>query len=174
MRTLILLPLLAVLSFSFQLPRSHAHEIFQEVLKEKYGLKSFACKTCHPDGDDRTIRTVFADLIADEMKEGNWTEKFKQAESEGEDAVKAFELEIAEEFRKSVDRFGKRTLTVDQLMGSALLTGVRLDPQKHQGKAESADSAEWSPATNNLLSLLAAAIAGCLWAVGLFHLLPRV
>jgi hypothetical protein len=170
MRTLILLALLLFFALVGEVQRSAAHEIFQEVLKEKYGLKSFACKTCHPDGDDRTIRTVFADLIADEMKDGNWAEKFKQAESEGDDAVKAFELLIADEFRKSVDQFGKRTLTVDQLMESALLTGVRLDPQKHQGKG---DAAGLSSAMNNLLSLFATAIGGCLWIVWFFQLLPR-
>ena len=109
----------------------HGHEIFQEVLKEKYGLKSFACKTCHAT-DDRTLRTPFAETIYQVMKDGNWSEKFAQAEAEGEDAVKAFEQLIAQEFEKSLDQIGQQTMTVDQLLDSGLLVGVRVDDKKRE------------------------------------------
>lgn len=140
-----------------------AHEIFQEVLKEHYGLRSFACKTCHPDGDDRTQLTVYAALIADELKEGgNWSEKFHLAEEEGEEAVEAFEKLIASEFKKRVERFGERTLTVDQLMESGLLTGVRLDPQKQrETKLKGGVSNEFEPS----VPLFYATLLGGLWMV---------
>ncbi len=109
----------------------YTHEIFQEVLKEKYGLKSFACKTCHTT-DDRTLRTPFAETIHQVMKGGNWSERFAQAESEGEDAVKAFEQLIAQEFEKSLDQIGQQTMTVNQLLDSGLLVGVRVDDKKRE------------------------------------------
>jgi len=165
MKTLFLLPLLLGLVLACNGQSLNAHEIFQDVLKEKYGLRSFACKTCHPDGDDRTIRTVFADLIADEMKDGNWTEKFKEAEAKGEDAVKAFELLIADEFRKCVDDFGKRSLTVDQLMESGLLTGVRLEPQKKNVDVENGGFAQMSLTS---LYCIIATLGSCLWLVQRF------
>lgn len=107
------------------------HEIFQEVLKEKYGLRSFACKTCH-ETDDRTQRTVFADTIHEVLKEGNWSEKFAVAEAAGEEAVKEFDQLIAKEFAAALDEIGKQTVSVDDLLVSGLLVGVRIDPKMRE------------------------------------------
>lgn len=156
-------PCVVVLVFCFSCNLALGHEIFQEVLKEHYGLRSFACKTCHPDGDDRTIRTPYADLIAEEMKDGNWAEKFHQAEAEGEQAVEAFEKLIAKEFEKKVESFGKRTLSVDQLMKSGLLTGVRLDPNK-QG-ASNVQKGATNDADVSISLALSATLLGGLWFV---------
>lgn len=110
------------------------HEIFQDVLKEKYGLKSFSCKTCHQDADNRKLRTPFADLYYQEMKADNWSEKFAQAEAKGEAAVADFEQEVAEAFKKTLDNVGKKTLTVDDLFASGLLAGSRIDEKKRKTK----------------------------------------
>lgn len=121
-----------------------AHEIFQDILKEKYTLKSFSCKTCHPDGDDRTIRTPYADLYYVAMKDGNWTEKYAIAAAQGEAAVKEFDKEIGEAFKKSLDQVGKSTLTVDELFASGLLAGIRIDEKKMKAKASGKDASPGS------------------------------
>jgi hypothetical protein len=113
-----------------------AHEIFQDILKEHYALKSFSCKTCHPDGDDRTLRTPFAELYYEAMKDGGWEEKFALASAKGETAVAEFEKQIGEEFKKNLARVGLASLTVDQLFESGLLAGIRIDEKKLKAKSQ--------------------------------------
>jgi len=58
---------------------TNAHDVFQDVLKELYTLKSFSCKTCHPDSDDRKLRTPFAERIYQVMKDKDYSAKFAVA-----------------------------------------------------------------------------------------------
>ena len=57
----------------------NAHDVFQDVLKEDYTLKSFSCKGCHPDSDDRKLRTPFAERIYQQLKDKGLSEKFAAA-----------------------------------------------------------------------------------------------
>lgn len=117
---------------------SRGHEIFQEVMKEKYTLKSFSCKTCHPDNDNRKLRTQFAELIYQEMKEKNYAEKFAVAEKAGEDAVKEFDKIVAKDFEKAMVVVGKKQMTFDALIRAGLFNGARLDKKKIEEQAASA------------------------------------
>jgi ribosomal protein S3AE len=119
------------------------HEIYQDVMKEKYTLKSFSCKTCHPDSDDKKIRSLFAELIYQEMKDGNYSEKFAIADAQGKDAVTEFEQMIAEDFKKAIVVVGQKQLTIDQILAAGLLNGARLDDKKiaEMKAAESGQSA---------------------------------
>ncbi len=110
--------------------RAQAHEIFQDVLKEKYVLKSFACKTCHPNADDKKVRSMFAELIYQELKDKKLSEKFAVADAAGKDAVVAFEKSIVKDFEKAMEAVGKKQLTVDELFKSGLINGARLDEKK--------------------------------------------
>ena len=118
------------------------HEIFQDVMKEKYTLKSFSCKTCHPDNDDRKIRSQFAELIYQEMKEKNYAEKFAAAENAGEEAVKEFDKIVAKDFEKVMVVVGKKQMTFDALIRAGLFNGARLDTKKiaEQAASTSEDS----------------------------------
>lgn len=143
------LSFLVALTFGIGIANKPAisHEIFQDILKEKYTLKSFSCKTCHQDADNRKLRTPFADLYAEELKDGNWSAKWAEAEPKGEVAIAAFEKEISEAFKKSLDNVGKRTLTVDDLFAAGLLAGVRVDEKKRKamdsaGKKDGGDEPE--------------------------------
>ena len=115
------------------------HEIFQDVLKEKYKLKSFSCKACHPDNDNRKIRSQFAELIYQEMKDKNYSEKFAVAEKAGEDAVKEFDKIVAKDFEKAMIVVGKKKMTFDALIRSGMFNGARLDKKKIAEQAASAD-----------------------------------
>ena len=110
--------------------RARAHEIFQDVLKEKYVLKSFACKTCHPNADDKKVRSMFAELIYQELKDKKLSEKFAVADAAGQEAVEAFEKSIVKDFEKAMEAVGKKQLTVDELFKSGLINGARLDEKK--------------------------------------------
>ncbi len=116
---------------------ANAHEIFQDVLKEKYGLKSFSCKTCHPIGDDNTIRSPLADLYHEALTPGKWLDKYYEAEEKGEDAVKEFEQEVAKAFKQVLEDVGKKSISVDDLFESGLLAGIRIDDKKRAKPADS-------------------------------------
>ncbi len=118
-----------------------AHDIFQDVLKEQYTLKSFSCKTCHPDSDDRKIRTPFAERIYQEMKGLGLSKKFAEAtaideaakakdpESVGKDkgAVYEFEKMAGKDFEKAFVKVAQQTMTIDQIIKQGLFNGARLD-----------------------------------------------
>lgn len=141
--------LLAFASLSFALlftpaQSANAHEIFQDVLKEKYTLKSFSCKACHPDSKDRKLRTPFADRIFKQMKPLGLSEKFAAAEkaeeaakakdpaSVGKDKGPIFEFEqiAAKEFQKAFEEVSKQTMTIDEMFKQDLFNGARLDTKK--------------------------------------------
>ena len=111
------------------------HEIFQDVMKEKYTLKSFSCKTCHPDNDDRKIRSQFAELIYQEMKEKNYSAKFTDAEKAGEDAIKEFDKLVAKDFEKAMVVVGEKQMTFDALIRAGMFNGARLDTKKIAAQA---------------------------------------
>ncbi|MDA7878834.1 hypothetical protein N9B09_01030 [bacterium] len=118
-----------------------AHDIFQDVLKEKYTLKSFSCKTCHPDSDDRKLRTPFAERIYQQMKDLGLSKKFAEAtaideaakakdpESVGKEkgAVYEFEKIAAKDFDKAFVKVAQQTMTIDQIIKQGLFNGARLD-----------------------------------------------
>ena len=119
----------------------NAHDIFQDVLKEKYMLKSFSCKTCHPDSDDRKIRTPFAERIYLEMKGLGLSKKFAEAtaideaakakdpESVGKDKGAVYDVEklAGKEFETSFVQVAQQTMTIDQMIKQGLFNGARLD-----------------------------------------------
>ncbi len=119
-----------------------AHDVFQDVLKEKYTLKSFSCKTCHPDSDNRKIRTKFADRIHKELKDKKLSEKFSVAEKAGEEAVKEFEKGVAKDFGKAWETVSKQQMTFDDFLKAGLFNGARLDTKKLEAKAAEAEGAE--------------------------------
>jgi hypothetical protein len=118
-----------------------AHDIFQDVLKEKYTLKSFSCKTCHPDSDDRKIRTPFAERIYQQMKDQGLSKRFAEAtaidesalakdpESVGKEkgAVYEFEKLAGKNFEKAFVKVAQQTMTIDQIIKQGLFYGARLD-----------------------------------------------
>ena len=118
-----------------------AHDVYQDVLKEQYMLKSFSCKACHPDGDDRTIRTPFAERIYQELKAKGLSEKFaaatkkdeeakaKDPESVGKDKGAVFEFEklAAKEFEVAFKRVAQQKMTIDDIIKEGLFNGARLD-----------------------------------------------
>ena len=133
-----------------------AHEIFQDVLKERYNLKTFSCKSCHPDSKDRKLRTPFADRIYKQMKPLDLSEKFAVAEK-AEEAAKAkdpdsvgkdkgpifeFEQMAAKEFKKAFVEVGKQTMTIDEMFEQGLFNGARLDTKKSEGGSEKEDDDE--------------------------------
>lgn len=140
-----------VVALSF-VSNSRAHDVFQDVLKEVYMLKSFSCKTCHPDGDDRTIRTPFADRIHEQMKDQNLAEKFatavaldeaakvKDPESVGKDkgAVAEFEKMVAKDFKVAFKVVAQQKMSIDDIIKQGLFNGARLDTKA----IEAAKSAE--------------------------------
>ena len=64
---------------------SQAHDIFADVLKEEYLLKSFSCKTCHAESDKK-LRTPFAERIFKELKPQGYSAKFEAAQKVDEAA----------------------------------------------------------------------------------------
>ncbi len=134
----------------FFVSAANAHDVFQDVLKEQYTLKSFSCKTCHPDSDDRKIRTPFAERIYQTMKDKGYSEKFaaavaadeaakaKDPESVGKDkgAVAEFEKMIAEDFKESFKIVAAQTISFDELFKQGLMNGARLDTKKLAKAAE--------------------------------------
>ena len=140
-----------LLLFSFTVP-AQGHEIFQDVLKEQYMLKSFSCKACHPDNDDRKIRTPFAERIYKELKplglEAKYAKalaadeaaKAKDPSSVGKDkgAVVDFEKSIVEDFKKAFKVVGKQTMTIDDMLKQGLFNGARLDTKKIEAAKKAA------------------------------------
>jgi hypothetical protein len=118
-----------------------AHEVYQDVLKEQYMLKSFSCKTCHPDGDDRKLRTPFADRIADVMKKKGLSEKFAEATAKDEAAKKQdpesvtkdkgavadFNKMVAKEFAVDFKLVAQQKMAIDDIIKEGLFNGARLD-----------------------------------------------
>ncbi|MEL7498429.1 MAG: hypothetical protein AAFN77_12525 [Planctomycetota bacterium] len=130
--------------------RASGHEIFQDVLKEVYTLKSFSCKTCHPESKDRNIRSAFAERIYKKMKPMKLTEKYaaavkadeaakaKDPESVGKDKGAVFEFDkmAGEAFKKSFKEVAKETMTIDDMIKQGLFNGARLDTKKLEEKAK--------------------------------------
>ena len=125
-----------------------AHDVFQDVLKEQYTLKSFSCKTCHPDNDNRKLRTPFADRIFQVMKDKDYTAKYaaavaiddaakaKDPESVTKDkgAVAEFEKVIAADFKESFKKVAVQTISFDELIKQGLMNGARLDTKALKAK----------------------------------------
>ena len=107
-----------------------AHDAFKKPLEEKYNLKTVSCKTCHPNNKDRSVHNEFGQLFLPLLKEKNITKKFKEAEAKGEDAVKAYEPEMAKHFLEALKVVEKKNMTFEDLMKYGLLNGVRLNTKK--------------------------------------------
>ena len=127
---------------------SQAHDVFVDVLKEEYMLKSFRCKTCHAESDKK-LRTPFAERIYVELKPQGYEAKFEAAqkadeaakakdpESVGKEKGAVYELEkvMAVEFKKAFVKVSKQTMTFDQLLRAGLFYGARLDTKKIEAAA---------------------------------------
>ena len=133
---------------------SQAHDIFADVLKEEYLLKSFSCKTCHAESDKK-LRTPFAERIYKELKPQGYSAKFEAAQK-ADEAAKAkdpesvskkkgavYELEkvMAIEFKKAFAKVSKQSMTIDELLRAGLFYGARLDTKKIKA-AKAAKAAE--------------------------------
>lgn len=129
-----------------------AHEVFQDVLKEQYMLKSFSCKTCHPDGDDRKLRTPFADRIAQVMKNKGLSKKFAEATAKDEAAKKQdpesvtkdkgavadFNKMVGKEFAVDFKLVAQQKMTIDSMIKEGLFNGARLDTKAIKAAADKA------------------------------------
>jgi len=147
---------LGLVAFSlFVAPQvAQAHDVFVDVLKEEYMLRSFSCKTCHAE-KDKKLRTPFAERIFVELKSLGYSAKFEAAtkadeaakakdpESVGKDkgAVHDLEKEMAVEFKKAFAKVSKQTMTFDELLRAGLFYGARLDTKKIE-EAAAAKAAE--------------------------------
>ena len=136
---------LGLLAFTlFVVPQvAQAHDIFVDVLKEEYMLKSFSCKTCHAE-KDKKLRTPFAERIYVELKPLGYEAKFEAAqkmdeaakakdpESVGKDKGAVYDLEqvMAVEFKKAFAKVSKQSMTFDELIKAGLFYGARLDTKK--------------------------------------------
>ena len=122
---------------------SQAHDIFADVLKEEYLLKSFSCKTCHAESDKK-LRTPFAERIFKELKPQGYSAKFEAAQkadeaakakdptsvSKKKGAVYGLEKVMAVEFKKAFAKVSKQSMTFDELLRAGLFYGARLDTKK--------------------------------------------
>ena len=147
---------LGLMAFSlFVVPQvAQAHDVFVDVLKEEYMLKSFSCKTCHAESDKK-IRTPFAERIYVELKPFGYEAKYEAAQkmdevvkakdpkAVGKDkgAVYDLEQEMAVEFKKAFAKVSKQTMSFDELIRAGLFYGARLDEKKIKA-AEAAKAAE--------------------------------
>jgi len=104
-----------------------SHEVFQDTMKEIYVLKSFSCKACHPNNDDRKQMTMFAAEIQKELKPLALSEKWATVEPQGKEAIAEFEKSIVGDFKKAMRSVGQKQFTVDQFMEANLFNGARLD-----------------------------------------------
>ena len=133
---------------------SQAHDIFTDVLKEEYSLRSFSCKTCHAESDKKQ-RTPFAERIFKELKPQGYSAKFEAAQK-ADEAAKAkdatsvsktkgavYELEkvMAVEFKKAFVKVSKQSMTFDEMLRAGLFYGARLDTKKIEA-AKAAKAAE--------------------------------
>ena len=131
---------------------SNAHDVFQDVLKEVYTLKSFSCKGCHPDSDNRKLRTPFAERIYKQLKaeagEGkSYSEQFAEAAKADEEAEKVKKLEkgegqvaefdkmIAKKFKVAFKTVAVQKISFDEMFKQNLFNGARLDTKKIAAKA---------------------------------------
>ena len=147
----------ALMMFAFVLTLSSAasaHDIYQDVLKEQYMLKSFSCKGCHPDGDDRKIRTPFAERIYQQMKDQGLSEKFAAAVAVDEEAIKKdpesvdkdkgavadFEKMVAKDFGVAFKVVAQQTMTIDDIIKEGLFNGARLDTKAIEEAAAEAEA----------------------------------
>ena len=133
-----------------------AHEVYQDVLKEQYTLKSFSCKTCHPDGDNRKLRTPFADRIANVMKNKGLSKKFAEATGKDEAAKKQdpesvtkdkgavadFNKMVAKEFAVDFKLVAQQKMTIDDIVKEGLFNGARLDTKAIEAAAAKAAEAK--------------------------------
>ena len=133
---------------------AQAHDIFVDVLKEEYMLKSFSCKTCHAE-KDKKIRTPFAERIYVELKPLGYEAKYEAAmkldeaakakdpKSVGKDKGAVFDLEkeMAVEFKKAFAKVSQQKMSFDELLRAGLFYGARLDTKKI-AEAEAAKAAE--------------------------------
>lgn len=137
----------------FVAPKStDAHDVFQDVLKEQYMLRSFSCKTCHAE-KDKKLRTQFAERIYQELKQHGFDKKFEAAtltdeaakekdpKSVGKDKGAVYELEqkMAVEFKKAFMVVAKQKMTIGEMLEQGLLAGARLDPKKIKAKKKAAE-----------------------------------
>lgn len=129
---------------------ANAHDVFQDVLKEQYTLKSFSCKTCHQDSDNRKLRTPFAERIYQVMKDKDYSAKFATAVA-ADDAAKAKDPEsvskekgavadlekvMAEDFKTSFKTVAAQTISFDDLIKAGMMNGARLDTKALAAAAE--------------------------------------
>lgn len=125
-----------------------AHDIFQDVLKEEYMLRSFSCKNCHPDSDDRKIRTAFAERIYQQMKDKGLSDKFAVAVAADEaakakdpafdedaGAVSKFEEMVGKDFKEAFKVVGQQTMSIDEIIKQGLFNGARLDTKAIEAAA---------------------------------------
>jgi hypothetical protein len=130
------------------------HEIFQDVLKEMYTLRSFSCKTCHQDSDNRKLRTAFAERIYQEMKDKGLSAKFATAQdkdkaakeanadfNDKEGAVAEFEKMVAKDFKVAFKNVAQQKISFDDMFKQGLFNGARLDTKKIEAAKEAAKKA---------------------------------
>ena len=147
----------------FLVPQTaQAHDVFTDVLKEEYNLKSFSCKTCHAE-KDKKLRTPFAERVYVELKQFGYTAKFEAAqkadeaakakdpESVGKDKGAVYELEkvMAVEFKKAFVKVSKQSMTIEEMLRGGLLYGARLDPKKVAAAAAAKAAAGGAMPTEN-------------------------
>ena len=112
-----------------------AHDAFKKPMEEKYGLKTVSCKTCHPNNKDRSIHNEFGKLFEDALKGKDISQKFKEAEAQGDQAVAEYEKEMVQHFMEALEVVEKKKMSFEELIRFGLLNGVRLDT-KTQDKAD--------------------------------------
>ena len=122
--------LFAVAAFSFTADFALGHDAFKEPYEERYNLKTVSCKTCHPNTKDRSIHNALGLLYEEALKGKDITKKFKEAEAKGEEALKAYEKEMAVEFKKVMEEVEKKKMTIKEFIAAGLLNGTRLNEPK--------------------------------------------
>jgi len=141
-----------LMAFSLAIPSAAmAHDVFQDVLKEEYMLKTFSCKACHQDKDKKN-RTKFAERIFVLLKKNGYSAKFAAAQAtddaakakdptsigKGKGAVHNLEQEMAVEFKKAFVVVAKQSMTIDDMIKGGLFSGARLDTKKIEAAAAKA------------------------------------
>jgi hypothetical protein len=109
-----------------------AHDAFKEPLEKRYGLKTASCKTCHPNNKDRSIHNQFGKHFLEALKGTDITKKFKEAEAQGDEAVKEFEKIMVQEFVKAMEVVEKKKISFEDLIKAGLLNGTRVDNSKDE------------------------------------------
>ena len=140
MKSSIILSLIVVLGFCTS-SAAVAHDCFKEPLEERYKLKTVSCKTCHPNNKDRSIHNKLGVLFENALKGKELNRKFKEAEAQGEEAKKACEEMMVEEFKKVLVVVEKQQLTLEDMIKFGLINGMRLNDEGQEA-AEKALSEE--------------------------------